>query len=264
MAIATTTALAIAALATTAATTTNSFVQAGKQKKLQEKAENEAEKAMADAKKRLGVNYAEGLSIQKEPYELEREALISAGAQAIQAGVEGDVRGAGATAGRVQAAQQAGQRQIATAMGQDMLGLEKAAAAEDARIAQDLAGLDMMELSGAQLAARDAEKARNAAIQQGVQGVQSFVQQGLQFAPLYSKTGGNDKGSPEQLNKAVDLESLAQYRGGVTPKLGTFSEGFYDPQMLDQFRLGQPFGGAMMSEIELAQFRANNPSQITF
>ena len=74
------TALTIASLAATAATTTGSFIQASKQKKLQQKAEREADKALADARKKLDVNFYEGLSIQKEPYELAREALLSSGA----------------------------------------------------------------------------------------------------------------------------------------------------------------------------------------
>ena len=103
----------IVSLAATAATTAGSFIQASKQKKLQKEAEAEADRALADARKKLDVNFYEGLSIQKEPYELAREALLSSGAQAIQAGVEGSERGAAATAGRVQMAQQQGQREIA-------------------------------------------------------------------------------------------------------------------------------------------------------
>jgi len=92
-------------MAATAATTTGSFIQAGKQRRLQQQAEADAAKAMADARKKLDVNYYESLAIQKEPYELEREALIAAGAQAIEAGRESE-RGAAAVAGRVQMAQQ--------------------------------------------------------------------------------------------------------------------------------------------------------------
>ena len=43
----------IASLAITGATTTASFVQAGKQRKLQVKAEADAAKAMSEARKRL-------------------------------------------------------------------------------------------------------------------------------------------------------------------------------------------------------------------
>jgi hypothetical protein len=132
----------IVSLAATAATTAGSFIQASKQKKLQKEAEAEADRALADARKKLDVNFYEGLSIQKEPYELAREALLSSGAQAIQAGVEGSERGAAATAGRVQMAQQQGQREIASAMGQDMFGLQKLALQEESRLRDIGAGLD--------------------------------------------------------------------------------------------------------------------------
>ena len=75
-----------------------SFAQAGKQRKLQEEAEREAEKAFQEAKNKLDVNYLEGLAIAKEPYELERESLLQTSAAALQAGVEGETRGAAAVA----------------------------------------------------------------------------------------------------------------------------------------------------------------------
>ena len=90
---------AVIGITATVAGTGMSFAQANKQKKLQKKAEADAMKAMQDARKKLDVNYYDELAVQKEPYELEREALLSAGAQAIQAGVESE-RGAAATAGR--------------------------------------------------------------------------------------------------------------------------------------------------------------------
>jgi hypothetical protein len=58
-------------------------------------------KHLKKLKTKLEVNYLEGLSIAKEPYELEREALLQAGASALQAGVEGETRGAAAVAGQV-------------------------------------------------------------------------------------------------------------------------------------------------------------------
>ena len=90
------------ALATvSAAGSAFSFAEAGKQNKLAREAQRDAAKALEEAKKKLEVNMMRGLSIAKEPYELEREALLQAGASALQAGVEGDPRGAAATAGRV-------------------------------------------------------------------------------------------------------------------------------------------------------------------
>lgn len=179
-----------AALAISAGSSAMSFAQAGKQRKLQREAESAAADAMAEAKKKLEVNFYDQLGIQKEPYELERQALISAGAQAIQAGQEGEARGAGATAGRVQLAQAEGQRQIAGAMGQEMLGLEKLAAAEDARLRDLGVDINLKEATGAQLAARNAQQAAAAATTQGIQGLASTAQQAIKMAPLYGKSEG--------------------------------------------------------------------------
>lgn len=209
MAIATSTALAVAGLAATAGTTTMSFVQAGKQRKLQRQAEEEATRAMDAARKKLDVNYYEKLAIQKEPYELEREALLSQGAQAIQAGQESE-RGAQAVAGRVQMAQQAGQRQIASAMGEEMAGLDKAVASENARLAGAQAGLDLATAEGAQLAARQADRMAAQANAQGWQGVTSLVGQAASMAPLYDKTQSARQFSnlEKDYQKAIDAGTL--------------------------------------------------------
>ena len=201
-------------LAATAGTTAMSFTQAGKQRKLQRQAESEAAAAMDAARKKLDVNFYEQLAIQKEPYELEREAMLSAGAQAIEAGKESE-RGAAATAGRVYMGQQAGQRQIASAMGQEMAGLEKATAAEDARLAGAQANLDLATAQGAQLAARDANEAANLATKQGMKGVVSLGQQVASALPLYSKSASARQfGKLEQdYSKAVNEGTLGyQFR----------------------------------------------------
>lgn len=188
MALATATALALGSIAASAGSAGVSFAQAGKQRRLQQEAENDAAKALAEARKKLDVNYYENLGINKDPYELEREALVSAGAQAIQAGQESE-RGAAATAGRIQMAQQQGQREIANDMGAEMLNLEKLTAAEDAKLAGEQAKLDLGEVKGAQLAARDAQQAAAAYT---TQGMQSAIQGGMQsistFVPLFAKT----------------------------------------------------------------------------
>jgi vacuolar-type H+-ATPase subunit H len=174
-------------LATTAASTTMSFVQAGQQKRAQRQAERDADQAMQEARKKLEVNYYDKLSIQKEPYELEREALLSQGAQAIQAGVESE-RGAAATAGRVQMAMNEGQGGIRSAMGQELSNLEKLSAQEDSRLRDVGTQLDLEEVAGAQLKAANAEELGAQAMQQGMQGVTSLGQQLTQYAPLYEKS----------------------------------------------------------------------------
>lgn len=174
-------------LAATAATTGMSFAQAGKQRKLMREAEREADIAMQEARKKLEVNVFDQLSIQKEPFELEREALLSQGAQAIQAGVESE-RGAAATAGRVQMAQQEGQAAVRSAMGQELQGLERLSAQEEGRLRDIGVQLDLEEVAGAQLAAANAQELAAQATQQGFEGVTSMASQLASFAPLYEKS----------------------------------------------------------------------------
>ena len=174
-------------MATTAATTGMSFAQAGKQRRMQRQAESEAEKAMAEARKKLEVNYYEALGIQKEPYELQREALLQQGAMGVEAGREGDVRGAAATVGRVQMAQQEAQAGIRTAMGQELTDLAKLTAAEESRLRDIGVGLDLEEVAGAQLAAANAQEMGAQAVQQGMQGITSLGQQVAEAVPLFGK-----------------------------------------------------------------------------
>ncbi|MFN5250151.1 MAG: hypothetical protein ACK5DE_03835 [Bacteroidota bacterium] len=208
MAIATSAILAGVSIAATAASTGMSFAQAGKQKRAMKQAERDAEEAMQEARKKLEINVYEKLAIQKEPYELEREALLSQGAQAIQAGVESE-RGAAATAGRIQMAQQEGQAGVRTAMGQEMAGLERLTAQEEGRLRDIGVQLDLEEVAGAQLAAANAAELSAQAMQQGMEGVVSLGSQVASLAPLYQKSA-----AVKQFNAA---EQLAQ-KAGMTPE----------------------------------------------
>lgn len=183
------TAIAIGGLAISAAGTAMSFSQASKQSKLQREAEAKAAQAMAEARKKLEVNFAKNRSIQKEPYELAREAILSTGAQAIQAAVESD-RGAEATAGKVQMAQNLGQAEVRNAMGQELTDINKDVINEESRLRDLGVQLDLGEVEGAQLAARDAQEASSAAVTEGFQQLGSMGQQALNMVPLYEKTQG--------------------------------------------------------------------------
>ena len=183
---------AIAGTVLAAAGTGLSFAQAGKQKRLRKEAEDEASKSLDRAREILGTNYLEGLSLPKEAYEREREAMLSSGAQALQAAQEAETRGAAATAGRVQMAQQAGQRQIATAQADRLLELEKIGRAEEARLQQGLANVELAGVVGAQQAARDAQMAQQRAVMLGAQGLKNVGKTALNYKneliPLFSKT----------------------------------------------------------------------------
>lgn len=174
------------ALGTTLASAGMSAAQAAKQSRMQKQAEAEAAKAMADARKRLEVNFYDKLSVKKEPYELAIEAANVAAAQAIQAGQESE-RGTAATAGRVMMADTDQQRQIATAFGQELSNLEQLSATEDSRLRDVNTQIDLAQAEGAQKAARDAQEAKAKATEAAIQGGISAVGQGINAANLYSK-----------------------------------------------------------------------------
>ena len=183
---------AIAGLAIGVISTGMSFAQAGKQKKLQAAAEAEADAAMEAARGKLEVNFAEQMSIKKEGYELERDANLSAGAQAMAAGMESD-RGGAATAGRVLAAQQAGQAQTRVAMGDEQTNIEAAIIEEDSRLRDLDVALDLEEVAGNQQKAADAQRMASSAQQQGLQQAVSTVGQAVSMVPLYKQNQAAQK-----------------------------------------------------------------------
>jgi len=212
-------------LAATAGTTAASFSQASKQRKIQKKAEADAKKFMADARKKLDVNFYEQLGIQREPYELAREAVTSTAAQAIEAAKESE-RGAAATAGRVFLGAERAQRDIATQMGGEMQALDKLVAAEESRLRDVGMGLDLAEVEGAQLKAREAETRSQAATKQAMEGVVSAAGQVAGMAPLYSKSAGAKQFG--KIAKAAEKAGLTQQKfqeqlaafGAKTPTFG--------------------------------------------
>ena len=221
------TAVAIGGLAISAASTTMSFVQASEQKKKQRQAEAKAAEAMAEARKKLEVNFAEELSIKKEPYELQRDAFLAQGALATEAGMQSD-RGAEVSAGKVQMAQNEAQAGIRTEMGQELMGIEEKIVNEDSRLRDVGVQLDLGEVEGAQLAARDAEEASAAAMAQGFEGLSSTAQQGLAMVPLFQKTAGVRQ--TQKLGDAASKAGITQadFQKNVTalaadPKYGYLS-----------------------------------------
>ena len=186
MAVATATALTLASIATGAAQAGIGFSEAARQKRLKKEAEAEAEQAMASARKSLEKNYMDSLAIQKEPYELEREAALVAGAQATEALRESD-RGMGRV-GAIYGQLQQAQRQIASAMGQEMFNLDYLSAQEDARLRDIGTQLDLGEVTGAQLAAANAEERRAQQLQAGAAGIGNAAMTGLDALALYKKT----------------------------------------------------------------------------
>ena len=233
---------AIAGTIIAAAGTGMSFAQASKQGKLRRKAEDEAAKSMEAAEKILETNYLKGISLPKETYEREREALLSSGEQSLRAGAEAEGRGAAATAGRVQMAQQAGQRNIATAQADRLLELEMMGAKEDARLQTGLANLEMMGVAGAQQAARDAQMSQMQAVQQGFQGLKNMGKTALDYknellplfqskGPDFSSVGGN---MVSQNAIAANPTLYGQYQGQNVFLPDVFGDGLNFTNSIDQ------------------------------
>jgi hypothetical protein len=264
MAVTTAVVVGIAATATSAGM---SFSQARQQKKLAQQAKQDANEAMAAARKKLQVNYYDQLAVQKEPYELQREALLSQGAQALQAGVEGESRGAAAVAGRVAMAQNEAQAGVRTAMGKEMGDLAKLSAQEDSRLRDIGIQLDLGEVEGAQAAAANAETARANAIAQGMQSVTSLAQQGMQMAPLYDQNFGAQKAAlgkmtftPEQTatlpqigGQPFDPAAIGQmnnlqymrFKAGLSPEQQQTL--FFNPQYQQNYNPFDPYRGSFES-----------------
>lgn len=186
---ATGTALTAASIGVTLAGSGMSFAQAAKQKRLQEQAQAEASKAFDTAKDLLDVNYYDKIALNTEAYRAEREAMLAAGAQQIEAAREDPYgRGVAAVAGRIQMAQTQGQQQITQQQSKDLLDLQQASARESSRLAGEKAKLYQSEAEGAQKAAQDAQAAAAANTQAGMQGIASAIGQGVTALPLYAKT----------------------------------------------------------------------------
>ena len=228
-----------------------SFSEANKAKKRQKNAEREAAKAVADARRRTEVNVMERLSIKKEPYEQQVMALLTQGQAGLQAGQEGETRGAAATAGRVQMAQNLGQERVRTAMGQELQDIERAKVAEEARLLDMRAGTALAEAEGYQQMAADAEKARAANIQQGIAAFGNVATTSMENMPLY---GFGDSGLKQgiqnrRLSKpARQIAKRSDNVGDVLGQLGQYG-------MPQQGQLGQ-------SVLQQSQFTA--PSQDPF
>ena len=235
--------------ATMAASGIKSFSEANKAKKRQAKAEREAEKAMEDARRRTEVNVMERLSIKKEPYEQQVMALLTQGQAGLQAGVEGEQRGAAATAGRVQMAQNLGQERVRTAMGQELQDIERAKVAEEARLLDMGAGLDLAEAEGYQQMAADAEKARAANIEQGIAAFGNLATTSMENMPLYGFGDSGLRQGMQNRRLSKDARQIARRSDNVGDVLGQLGQ-YGMPQ---QSQLGQPV-------LQQSQFTA--PSQL--
>mgnify|MGYP000368328946 FL=1 len=199
--------LAAIGLATTAISAGASFAQANKQKKMMQEANAEAAKAMKEARKRLDVNVYDALTISDTPYERQREMFNAQTQQMMTGFQELGVQGMrGATAALAQGQQLQGE--IADKKTQTLEGLEQVQAAEEGRLRDINVQLDLQEAEGAQQAARDAEAARQAALQQGIDSSISAVGQIAGMPELYKQ---DKSGAGTTKSTTAPVDALAQF-----------------------------------------------------
>lgn len=243
---------AIGGAVSTALTTGFSIGDMRKMRKLQKEADADAEKFRKEADKFLEVNVYDQLGIQMKPYELEREALAQAGAQAIEAGRESE-RGVAATAGRVYAGYSDAIRDIQTRQGQEMADLAKLSAAEDSRLKDIKTQLALDEAEGAQQASAMYEERAQQAKKNAIQGVTSMIGQAAKLAPLYGTDVKSEQAAfgqlqltPEQIKKIGNIN----YEG-----LGTAGEGFTNLDLEAISQLSRPEYKAFVKSLTKDQYR---------
>lgn len=251
---------AIAGLALSVGTAGMSFAQAAKQNKLARQAERQANKMMDEARKKLEVKYTEAMSAQKQVYEQARESLLSTAARGIEAGMEGEQRGAAATVGRAVLGVGEAERGISAAQEQELRGIEKAQI-DEAKALRDMGiQLDLGEVAGAQQAQAQAEQMAQQAQMQGITSAIGAVQQGIAaFAPTFNASAERQALAaeadltPEQVSQ---LKGLPGYSAQILGEGPVGQEDIVRPESFDPSKIGQ------MSRREYRQFeRALTPQQ---
>jgi hypothetical protein len=163
-----------------------SFIQAGKQRRLSEQAQDDADKAFKEAQAQLDVNYFEQLGISKSPYENQRDAIAQQAAQAMEIGRESQ-RGGAATAGRVLAQSNIAQQNITDQQTKDLEALNKLVATEGSKLGTERSNLSLAQAEGAGIASAQAQNASDKSTAAGVQGIADFGMSMLSNSELYNQ-----------------------------------------------------------------------------
>ena len=186
-------ALPLAALASAGVSLIGSglnFIQAGAQKRKANEAADKASRAFDQALNLIEPNYLENVALPLEAFEQERLSGLMGTQQIVQAGQEGEERGAIATAGRAALSNQQAQARARQGLAATQFALDKAVAAEDARIAGVKSGLRQEEAKGFQAMAADARQAQQQQMASGAKGLVTAGAAGLKAFPLFGKGEG--------------------------------------------------------------------------
>ena len=187
-----------------------SLVEASKQKDLQRSAQRAAEQASAEQKRIQGQNFFEALQVPTEAYQRQFREGTAQQMQAVSALQEGDPRMLAGGIGKVQAIAGEQSTQTREALANELFNLGKIQAMEQGLTADEMAAIYETELSGAQLAAANAEKTRIAQLQNAL-GAGAGILTGLTGAiPEYSDTNRESVALPSLLAKSEGLSPINQ------------------------------------------------------
>ena len=206
--------MAIAAIASAGASLIGSglnFLQAGKQKRKANEAANKASTAFDKALNLIEPNYIENVTLPLEAFEQQRLSGLKGSQQVIQAGQEGEERGALAVVGRANAINQQAQALSRQNLANMQFNLNKAIAAEDARIAGVKSGLRQQEARGYQSMAADARQAQQQQMASGAKGLVSAGAAGLKAFPLFSgqTPGTGEAGMLDLVSDKSKMDALS-------------------------------------------------------
>lgn len=200
---------AVIGLGISAASAGMSFAQAAKQQRNLKKANEAAARAMQEAKSRLEVNYYDTLSLPKETYELQREAALVQGADALRLSAQAE-RDTSSTAGRIQMAQNEAQAAIRTDQAQKMFELEKLSVDEKSRLEDLGLQLNLRKAEGAAEAAADAQRAKAQALQQGFSSVGSALGYVGDMVPLYMQNAAGKQFDKQEQAYFDEMSKVSQ------------------------------------------------------
>jgi hypothetical protein len=191
-----------------------SVYQALEAKSRMEEAEVAAKKASANALRQTEINPYEKLSVPTAEYMEQREAaqrMVSAG---VQAGVEGDQRGAAATAATAVSAGLESEKDILASQERSLYNRDVAVAGQDAvnQIRREEIYTDMA--TGAQESAADQAAARAAAITGAATGLSAVGAEIDAGRALYKQSRGT-----KMIGKQLQGDGREQFLGQATPIL---------------------------------------------
>jgi hypothetical protein len=190
-----------------AVTTGTSIGVTALQNKRSREATLSAAASMADARKRLDKNYYDQLAVNIEPYRRASEAAKQTYAQQINAASFSD-RGAASVGGRVLAASNERQMNIADAMSQELEKIEQLKATEDARLADLDMNLHLAETEGAQIAAAQADEQMFGTINNAVGTVAQLPMNMAKSEVIDAKYGSGGNGGDNNAYKYQELNVI--------------------------------------------------------